>query len=56
MCDFIHGDNSPLLRVSEKEREKKLGELKRNMTKAFECSLGRSHELLVNVNKHVRVK
>ncbi|WAR03668.1 hypothetical protein MAR_010226 [Mya arenaria] len=39
VCDMIHGNNSPLLRVTEKEREKKLEELKRNMTKAFECSL-----------------
>ncbi|KAH3889749.1 uncharacterized protein DDB_G0286379-like [Dreissena polymorpha] len=39
VCDIIHGNNSPLLRVTEKERDQKLDELKRNMTKAFEYSL-----------------
>ena len=38
--DVIHGSNSPLLQVTTKEREKRLGEMKHNIQKAFDYSLG----------------
>ena len=41
MMDIIHGENSPLMRVSEDECEKKKDILKNNMHKAFNYSLGR---------------
>ncbi|XP_060594008.1 shootin-1-like [Ruditapes philippinarum] len=37
--DMIHGENSPLVRVSEAERDRHLQDLKHNMQKAFDTSL-----------------
>lgn len=38
--DVIHGTNSPLLRVSDKERDKRLESLKYNMLKAHDIAQG----------------
>ncbi|XP_045171758.2 shootin-1-like [Mercenaria mercenaria] len=37
--DMIHGENSPLVRVTETERDRHLQDLKNNMQKAFDYSL-----------------
>ena len=40
--DMIHGENSPLVRVSEEECEQNMDSLKNNMHRVFDYSLGRS--------------
>ena len=39
--DIIHGENSPLIRVSEEECDKKMNGMKNDMHKVFDYSLGK---------------
>ena len=39
--DIIHGENSPLVRVSEVECARNMDNLKNNMTKVFDYALGK---------------
>ena len=41
MMDIIHGENSPLVRVSEEECERDIDNLKNSMTKVFDYALGK---------------
>ena len=43
--DMIHGENSPLVKVTEEECEQKMDSLKNNMHRVFDYSLGRLSSL-----------
>lgn len=46
--DIIHGENSPMVRVTQEECERNMDNLKNNMTKAFDYALGKA-ETFYNV-------
>ena len=45
--DMIHGENSPLVRVTEEECARNMDNLKNNMTKVFDYALGKTSPIII---------